>query len=89
MDNYFSSIKLFNYLHEKKIGACGTVCKNSANFSQVFKVDKNLDWNVLSGVVVNDVLAILWIDNGPVTMLSIIHQIDGNENENQIERTRR
>jgi len=43
IDNYFSSIKLFKYLHEKKIGACGTVCKNSAKFLQILKVDKKLD----------------------------------------------
>ncbi|UZO25158.1 uncharacterized protein OCT59_017439 [Rhizophagus irregularis] len=41
----------------------------------------------LSGVVVDDVLAVLWMDNGPVTMLSTIHQINGDEN--RIERIRR
>jgi hypothetical protein len=87
MDNYFSSIKLFKYLREKKIGACGTVRKNSANFPQIFKVDKKLEWDTLSGIVIDDVLAILWMDNGPVTMLSTIHQINGDEN--RIERVRR
>ncbi|GBC01514.1 hypothetical protein RclHR1_42090001 [Rhizophagus clarus] len=42
MDNYFSSIKLFKYLREKKIEACGTVCTNSANFPKVLKVNKKL-----------------------------------------------
>jgi len=88
MDNYFTSIKLFKYLREKNFGACGTVRKNSANFPQVLKVDKKLDWDTLSGVVVDDVLSILWMDNGPVTMLSTIHRID-NGNENRIERNRR
>src|SRR5215213_743385 len=87
MDNYFSSIKLFKYLREKKIGACGTVRKNSANFPQILKIDKKLDWDTLSGIVVDNVLAILWMDNGPVTMLSTIHQIHGSEN--RIERNRR
>ncbi|CAB5380272.1 unnamed protein product [Rhizophagus irregularis] len=87
MDNYFFSIKLFKYLCEKKIGACGTVRTNSANFLKVLKANKKLDWNTLSGVVVDNVLAILWMDNGSVMMLSTIHQID-NENENQIERVR-
>jgi Transposase IS4 len=87
MDNYFTSIKLFKYLRENNIGACGTVRKNSANFPQILKVDKKLDWDTLSGVVVDNVLAILWMDNGPVTMLSTIHQID--EDENRIERIRR
>lgn len=85
MDNYFSSIKLFKYLREKKIGACGTVRTNSTNFPQILKTNKKLDWDTLSGVVVDNVLAILWMDNGPVTMLSTIHQID-NEDENRIER---
>ena len=87
MDNYFSSIRLFKYLREKNIGACGTVRKNSANFPQILKTDKKLEWDTLSGVVVDDVLAILWMDNGPVMMLSTIHQINGDEN--QIERIRR
>ncbi len=72
MDNYFSSIKLFKYLCEKKIGACETVRKNSAKFPQILKVDKKLDWDTLSGVVVDDVLAILWMDNGLITMLLTI-----------------
>jgi hypothetical protein len=59
MDNYFSSIKLFKYLREKKIGACGTVRTNSANFPQILKTNKKLDWDTLSGVVVDSVLAIL------------------------------
>ncbi|GES98581.1 hypothetical protein RCL_jg5468.t1 [Rhizophagus clarus] len=53
-----------------------------------FSIDKKLDWDTLSGVVVDNVLAILWMDNGSVTMLSTIHQID-NGNENRIERIRR
>ncbi|EXX68206.1 hypothetical protein RirG_107200 [Rhizophagus irregularis DAOM 197198w] len=65
---------------------CGTVRKNSANFPQILKVDKKLEWDTLSGVVVDDVLAVLWMDNGPVTMLSTIHQINGDEN--RIERIR-
>jgi hypothetical protein len=28
MDNYFTSPKLFNDLHHRKINACGTVCHN-------------------------------------------------------------
>ena len=87
MDNYVTSIILFKYLREEKIGACGIVRKNSARFPQILKIDKKLNWDTLSGVVVDNVLAILWMNNGPVTMLSTIHQIDGNEN--RIERIRR
>ena len=84
IDNYFSSISFFKYLRENKIGACGTVRTNSANFPQILKVKKKLDWDILSGVVVNDVLAILWMDNESVIMLSIIYKI--NKNENHIKR---
>ncbi|CAB5293126.1 unnamed protein product [Rhizophagus irregularis] len=41
MDNYFSSIKLFKYLREKKIGACGTVYTNSANFPKINNENEN------------------------------------------------
>jgi hypothetical protein len=89
MDNFFSSIPLFQYLQTKGIGACGTCRTNSARFPKVLKVGKDakLDWNTRSGVVVDDVLAILWIDNGAVTMLSTIHQLIGDDWE--VERNRR
>ncbi|GES85239.1 hypothetical protein RCL_jg18055.t1 [Rhizophagus clarus] len=53
-----------------------------------FSIDKKLDCDTLSGMVVDNMLAILWMDNGLVTMLLTIHQID-NGNENWIERIRR
>ncbi len=59
MDNFFSSISLFKYLCENKIRAYGIIRTNNANFSQILKVKKKLDWNTLSRVVVNNVLAIL------------------------------
>ncbi|CAG8826567.1 19583_t:CDS:1, partial [Cetraspora pellucida] len=49
--------------------------------------DKKLDWDTLSGVVVDDVLAVLWMNNSPVTMLTTIHEIT--RNENRVERVRR
>ncbi|CAG8531499.1 5361_t:CDS:2 [Ambispora gerdemannii] len=81
MDNYFSSIPLFRFLWQNGIGACGTVQKTSASFPKELKLDKDikLDWDVRSGVVVNDVLVVLWQDNRPDTMLSIIHGITGEE----------
>ena len=78
MDNFFSSINLFQHLRNNNIGACGTVRTNSGNFPKILKVNKKLDWDTLSGVVINEVLVILWMDNGPVTMLSTIHEINGN-----------
>ncbi len=43
MNNFFSSINLFKYLRKNKIGAYGTVHKNSVNFPWIFKVNKKLD----------------------------------------------
>ncbi|CAG8805876.1 2702_t:CDS:2, partial [Cetraspora pellucida] len=57
---------------------CGTVRTNSAKFLKILKIDKKLDWDTLSGVVV---------DNGPVTMLTTIHEVTGDEC--RIERVRR
>ena len=50
-------------------------------FSPTLKIEKSirLNWDILSGVVVNNVLAILWIDNRPIHILSTIHCIKGNE----------
>ena len=60
MDNYFSSIKLFKFLREKGIGACGTVCTNSSGFPPILKVkNKDLEWDTLSGASIDDVLAVL------------------------------
>src|SRR5207244_2605901 len=82
MDNYFSNIPLFKALRQIGIGACGTARINSSRFPPELKVKKNqkLDWNVLSGVVIDEsVLAVFWMDNGPVTMLSTIHEIVGDD----------
>ena len=78
MDNYFSSINLFSFLREKGIGACGTVRTNTAKFPVILKKEKEKknEWDFLKGVVIDNVLAMLWIDNGPVTMLTTIHNID-------------
>ncbi|CAG8811798.1 22098_t:CDS:2, partial [Racocetra persica] len=49
------------------IGVCGTVRTNSAKFSKELKIQnlKSFKWDTLSGIVVNNMLAVLWIDNGP------------------------
>ena len=81
MDNYFSNIPLFQYLRQIGIGACETVRKTASGFLKELKIDKNikLNWDVRSGVVVNGVLAIFWQDNRPVTVLSTIHCLVGEE----------
>ena len=42
--------------------------------------------DVHSGVVTNDTLVVFWQDNGPVTMLTIIHKLVGDEWEVERER---
>ena len=81
MDNYFSSIPLFQYLRMKGIGACGTTRTNSSRFPKDLKIGKDVkfDWNTRSGVIIDNVLAMLWIDNGAVTMLTTIYELLGDE----------
>jgi hypothetical protein len=81
MDNYFSSIPLFKHLRDNDVGACGTVRVNSPKFPKELKVPKNahLDWNTTAGKVVDGVLAMLWVDNAPVTMLTTIHELKGDD----------
>ena len=80
MDNYFSSIPLYTWLRKRNIGACGTVRPASKGFPKEFKLPRNpgLEWNFQSGKIVGedkDVLAAIWMDNGPVTFLTTIHGI--------------
>ena len=61
-DNYFSNVRLFNFLHGFNIDACSKVRVNSTDFPESLKVSKSekLDWSRMSGVVVNNqVLAIV------------------------------
>lgn len=90
MDNYFSNVPLFTYLRGLKIGACGTVRINSTDYPKLLKVSKaeKMQWNKLSGMVVNNqVLAVVWMDNAPVTMLTTIHTITNQDDF--VKRTRR
>jgi hypothetical protein len=90
MDNYFSKNPFFTYLRQLQIGTGGTVRVNSPGFPKQLKVPKawKLAWNSLSGIVVNNqVLAVIWMDNAPVSMLSTIHKI--HTDDNFIERIRR
>ncbi|CAG8823756.1 24211_t:CDS:2, partial [Dentiscutata erythropus] len=79
MDNFFTSINLFSYMRKNGYGGCGTVRTNTSKFPTCLKLKKSqkLEWDTLSGVVVDDVLAVFWMDNGPVTMLTTIHEVLG------------
>lgn len=81
MDNLFSSPKLFRLLREKDIAAVGTVRSNATGFPKVLalrgKKNIRLDWNSLGAEVCEDgsVLALTWVDNGPVQMLTTAHLV--------------
>ncbi|CAG8808965.1 10158_t:CDS:2, partial [Cetraspora pellucida] len=65
------------HLAKQLLQACGTIHTNSSKFPKILKL-KNplvLDWDTLSVMVVDNVLVVLWIDNGPVYLLTTIHQI--------------
>lgn len=89
MDNYFSTVALFQHFRNIGIGACGTARKQ-AGIPKELQVEKGakLDWDTRSGAVVHGVLVIFWQDNGPVTMLTTIHDIVGDEWEVERERRR-
>jgi len=80
MDNYFSTIPLFQHLREHGIGAAGTTRPGRQEFPPELALDKSLarrilEWNHLSGIVVNGVCSILWQDNNIVRFLTTIHDV--------------
>jgi len=83
MNNYFTNINLFSYFQKKGFEACGTVRVNIAKFPVVLKKEKEKqhEWDFLISAVVEEVLALLWIDNRLVIMLSTIHTIEGEKSK--------
>ena len=84
LDNLFTNVPLFSLLRQKGIGACGTTRKNSEGYPDMFKKKNENgkstypEWNTLEGEVVGgeNVLALLWIDENLVMMLTTIHEVD-------------
>ncbi|CAG8785182.1 2962_t:CDS:1, partial [Acaulospora morrowiae] len=72
------------------IGAYGTVRKTASRFPKELRIKKNvkLDCDIRSDVIINGVLSVFWQDNGPVTMLSTIHDLVGEKWEIEHERQR-
>lgn len=90
-DNYFSNIPLFKALREYSIAACGTARPNSSKYPPPLKFNKHtshLPWNTLSGMVLHDVLAIVWQDKNVVRFLTTYHECTG-EDKNFAIRSRR
>lgn len=80
MDNYFTSINLFQHLRNHNNRACGTARKQGG-VPKELQVEKGtkLNWDTRSGIVVGGVLVVFWQDNGPVTTMTTIHGIVGVE----------
>jgi len=80
MDNYFTTIPLFRHLGDHGMGAAGTTRAKHPDFPSVLAINKDitkkrLEWNHLSGEVVNGVCAVLWQDNNTVLFLTTIHNL--------------
>ena len=100
MDNFFCNVPLFLKLRKFGIGACGTARQNSSGFPEELRVGKTLtgnqklDYHFLTGTKVGatvgngGVLAILWMDNTPVTMLTTVHNIHGSKSHVTTDRKR-
>ena len=80
-------MSLFLKLKKFRIGICGTVRQNCSGFPKELKDRKTLtgsqklDYHFLTGMEVGatvsncGVLAVLWMDNALVTMLTTVHNI--------------
>ena len=51
-------------------------------FSKSIRKREKNEWDFLKSVVVDNVLAMLWIDNGPITILITIHDINSKVSKN-------
>jgi hypothetical protein len=79
MDNYFTSIPLFNELQTFEYGAVGTT-RLHKDLPSEFRLLKErfaskLEWNTLLAKVVNNTLCLAWQDNNIVLALSNVHTV--------------
>lgn len=87
MDNYFTTIPLFDRLRQLGIGACGTTRPNASKklfpkaLSLLKDSKKSQPWNTLYAAPagpdsdIDSVLCIAWQDNNIVTALSTVHTV--------------
>jgi hypothetical protein len=79
INNYFSSIALFNHLYILQYSACGTARPINSIPSQLQKLKKHakeIPWGTLYALPVSNVLSLVWQDNNTVFALSTLHSAD-------------
>jgi hypothetical protein len=79
IDNYFSSVTLFNHLHIRRYGACGTARpKNGVPplLQELKDHAKDIQWNSLYAIPVQNVLCLAWQDNNIVFSMSTLYSAD-------------
>jgi len=81
MDNFCTTQPLLEELHRMGIGTCGTCRQQFRGFPKELKVGKNakLPYHFRSGAVNDGVATLLWMDSSPVTMMSTIHPLSGED----------
>jgi hypothetical protein len=78
MDNYFTSVSLFESLRNLKYGAVSTTRPHDRfphALSKLKKESLKLKWNTLLAEVVDNTLCLAWQDNNIVLALSTIHTV--------------
>ncbi|KAL2731758.1 piggyBac transposable element-derived protein 4-like [Vespula squamosa] len=73
LDNFYSSPGLFNMLHNNSTNACGTISKRRQGMS---KFEKHLKKGEACFRSSNSLLAIKWLDEKEVYMITTVHTAD-------------
>jgi hypothetical protein len=73
MDNFFSSLDLFNDLHSRKINCRGTVRLNQKGMPQEFRKTMKLTRGDIRTRVEGTLTAMIWKDKRHINMLTNMH----------------
>jgi hypothetical protein len=94
LDNYFTSISLFDILRQRRIGACSTTRPKNAGpdwpelLTRLKDEAYNLPWNTIYTIPLEDkkVLCFAWQDNNIVLGMTTVHSIHRTEDLRKRER---
>lgn len=76
VDNWYTSPQLFQYLHEKKTNACGTVRKHRKGLPPTARKLKKGEFEAMH---TQNILFVRWQDRREVTLLSTMHTMEMKE----------